>query len=174
MASTGTGTRLLAGALAVTLLGSGVLLFIPGVGRGLPTLLFFGSCLATLMIKQTQPERERIDINEQGVLRVLRNGQREWVAWSALVEVWIITTSEGPAVDDFFFILRAEDGTGCAVSSMLAGDLLQRLQRLPRFDNTQVILASGSTEDARFVCWTGSPGEGLVAAALPGEPSARC
>jgi len=156
--------------VAVVFFGSGVLLCVPAVGKLLPTLGFLGSSLGVLILKQTRPElwespRERIELTEHGVQRHLGNGQREQVAWSELTEVWIITTSEGPFVDDFFFILRAADGTGCAVPSTNAGDLLQRLQRLPRFDNEQIIRAVGSVEDARFICWQGSPGEGLMASA---------
>jgi hypothetical protein len=34
-----------------------------------------------------------------------------------------------------------------------SGALLERLQRLPDFDNGKVIEAMGSTGNARFVCW---------------------
>lgn len=33
------------------------------------------------------------------------------------------------------------------------GDLLERLQRLPGFDNEAVVAASASSTEARFTCW---------------------
>jgi hypothetical protein len=34
-----------------------------------------------------------------------------------------------------------------------SGALLKRLQELPGFDNLAFIVAMGSSEDARFLCW---------------------
>jgi hypothetical protein len=34
-----------------------------------------------------------------------------------------------------------------------SGALLKRLQELPGFDNHAFIVAMGSTDDARFLCW---------------------
>jgi hypothetical protein len=76
-----------------------------------------------------------------------------------------MTTDEGPVGDDFIWMLHAGDGTGCVLSLERASEngLLERLQRLPGFDNAAVIRASGSTQWAEFVCWEGEPGEGSAA-----------
>jgi hypothetical protein len=88
----------------------------------------------------------------------------ESVRWDRLVNVTVATTDQGPFADDFFWLLRESDGSGCAIGSeqAVAVGLLDKLQRLPRFDNQAVIAASGSTSNALFVCWQGSPGEGVV------------
>lgn len=93
--------------------------------------------------------------------------QIEGVRWDQLVKISIMTTDEGPFVEDFFWLLQAADGSGAAIGQGQASeiDLLGRLQRLPRFDNVAVIKASGSCENAEFVCWEGSPGEATIAGA---------
>lgn len=94
-------------------------------------------------------------VDDDGVVRSLGAGIVERVLWRDLQEVFVITTDEGPFFEDVFFVLAAHDGTGCVVPQ---GDpasslLFERLQQLPGFDNTAVIQAMGSTENARFVCW---------------------
>lgn len=109
----------------------------------------------------TQPSPIRIDA--EGVFRDLGGGEREQVLWKDLVRVWIQTTADGPFSEDFFWVLAAANGTGCVVAGGYAGELLSRLQRLPRFDNAQVIRASQCTSEAKFPCWSGEAGEGLAA-----------
>jgi hypothetical protein len=116
---------------------------------------------------------EKVTIDAQGVTREVRGRASESVTWATLTSVDIVTTSGGPFADDFFFVLHGTGGEGCAVSSLLGVGLLERLQRLPRFDNAGVIRASGSTTDARFACWKGEPGEALVAAGPPAEQPAQ-
>jgi hypothetical protein len=103
-----------------------------------------------------------IRIDDTGVKRELCNGF-ESVRWGDLIGVAIMTTADGPFSEDFFWILVGADGKGCVVPGEHAADLLQRLQRLPGFDNQAVIDASTSTEEATFSCWRGNAGEGVVA-----------
>lgn len=96
-----------------------------------------------------------LHIDDHVVRRELGDGTFEEVAWKDLVEVDIITTDEGPYVDDVFWILVAADGSGCAVPQEMPGseELLRRVQALPGFDNDAVIRAMGCAENAKFVCW---------------------
>ena len=98
---------------------------------------------------------EPVQIDDVGVTRRLDNGEVEHVRWDALHQVAIVTTDEGPVAEDVFFVLEAIDGTGCVISQEAAHrvGLLERLQRLPGFDNAQLIDAMGSTGHARFVVW---------------------
>ena len=94
-----------------------------------------------------------MEIDEQQVTRTLADGRVESVAWSALTEVRIMTTSGGPLVDDVFFVLVAGDN-GCVVpQSHASEEFVARLQALPGFDNEPMIEAMGSTSDAEFLCW---------------------
>jgi hypothetical protein len=98
------------------------------------------------------PESVRFD--EHAVVRTMRNGRTETVRWATLQSVSIVTTSDGPWGDDFFFVLEDAAG-GCAMPQLAQGTdaLLARLQELPGFDNEVFLAAVGCTDDARFVCW---------------------
>jgi hypothetical protein len=98
--------------------------------------------------------KSRVTFDAERVTRILPDGKTETVRWDDLQEVGILTTDEGPAVDDVFWMLIGSEG-GCAVPSEADGmtELLPRLQQLPGYDNQAVILAMGSTSNARFVCW---------------------
>jgi hypothetical protein len=97
---------------------------------------------------------ERVAFDGDRITRTMRDGKTETVRWDELQEVGIVTTDQGPFVDDVFFVLLGETG-GCAVPSDAKGmkELLARLQQLPGFDNEAVIKAMGSTTNAKFVCW---------------------
>jgi hypothetical protein len=96
-----------------------------------------------------------IRVDDHGVSRDLGNGKVEQVAWDDLLEAAIITTSDGPFVDDVFFVLVGQNGTGCVVPQEAPESpaLLERLQRLPGFDNEALIRAMRCTDDAKFICW---------------------
>ena len=105
--------------------------------------------------RQFAPPVSAVVIDDRGVRRTLRPGEVEEVAWKDLVEVQIVTTDEGPYVDDVFYLLVGANETGCVVpqEDPQSGALLTRLQALPGFDNGKVIEAMGCAENARFVCW---------------------
>ena len=104
------------------------------------------------------PSRETsahpIHVDDVGVTRLLGDGF-ERVRWDELVEVKIVTTSEGPFLEDVFFVLVGAHGNGCVVAQSLMDEvgLLARLQQLPGFDNEAVIDAMKCTDDGEFVCW---------------------
>src|SRR5262249_21451546 len=89
------------------------------------------------------PAAGTVEIDDVGVRRWLRDGKSESVKWSALARVELMTTDKGPAVDDIFWVLSGDDGTGCVVPSENpeAERLLARLQELPGFDNKAFITA---------------------------------
>jgi hypothetical protein len=84
-----------------------------------------------------------VEFDEEGVTCTRPNGSTEHVPWSELRAVIIQTTGNGPFVDDLFWMLVGRK-SGCMVPSEAQGcdRLLERLQRLPNFDNKAVILAS--------------------------------
>src|SRR4029078_11023484 len=90
-----------------------------------------------------------LTIDDWGVTRVAGD-LREAVAWAELEWVAIRTTDGGAWAEDFFFLLAAADGKGCAVANGLAvrAGLLAALQeRLPGFDKPQVAAAGRSTKN---------------------------
>lgn len=96
----------------------------------------------------------RVEVNEAGV-RAWTDAGVEAVAWSELAAVTIRTSGAGPFEDDLHWRLHRRDGMFVAVGSGAEGvaALLERLQRIPGFDNEAVIAASSSAVDAEFQCW---------------------
>jgi len=105
--------------------------------------------------KDLQPESQFIvRLSDQEVVCERPDGKVERVSWSELQKVEIVTTSEGPMVADVFWVLHGLN-RGCAIPQGATGEkeLLERLQKLPNFDNGAVIEAMGCTSDRRFLCW---------------------
>lgn len=105
--------------------------------------------------ESTAKRNETVHFDDTKVTRTMRDGKHEIIQWSELREVAIITTNEGPFVDDVFWVLSGTD-TGCLVPSEADGakELLAHLQKLPGFNNEAVIQAMGSTENGKFICWS--------------------
>lgn len=81
-------------------------------------------------------------------------GSTASVAWDDLVRVLIRTTDCGPFDDDVFFVL--ETAERCYIvpqQAVGAGQLLERLQGLPGFDNEAVIESMTCCENKEFLCW---------------------
>ncbi len=127
--------------------------------------VFRAAMLALTRVMVRRPP-ETVVVDEHGVRRLRAGDVIERVRWAELTNVTVATTDESPFVEDFFWLLRESDGSGCAIGGGQAATtgLLEKLQKLPRFDNQAVIVASGSTSNALFVCWEGSPGEGAACA----------
>jgi hypothetical protein len=105
-------------------------------------------------------ERAVVQFDAEAVTCTRTGGLTERVRWSDLRAVLIKTTSDGPGVDDFFWVLLGEGAkSGCVVPSEAAGCdlLLARLQELPGFDNEAVIQAAQCVEDRDFLCWQHAP-----------------
>ena len=81
------------------------------------------------------------------------------MAWIQLGYVGIITTAEGPAEDDLFWLLQQHDRQASLVIPIGADgeqQLLHAMQaRLTGFDNMAVVEAMSSTDPAGFVVWQG-------------------
>jgi hypothetical protein len=105
------------------------------------------------------PRTHGIKWDERGISRDLPGGKSEGLAWADLIRVSVLTTDEGPFVEDVYFLLESADGKGCAVPQEADHDskLLEFLQKLPGFDNEQFIRSMTSAENARFICWERTP-----------------
>jgi hypothetical protein len=114
--------------------------------------------------KKTVPV-ETFDLTSAGLRRLRDSKVIEEILWRRLTRVAIKTTDRGPIAEDFHWMLGQEDGQGCAIPQGWPGSnrLLECLQKLPRFDDQALILASRSIQDATFECWKGGPGEAVSA-----------
>jgi hypothetical protein len=99
--------------------------------------------------------RDTVSFDDTGVTRFTADGKVEFIAWSELQEVGVVTTDEGPFVEDVYFMLIGPENTGCVVPQCSEGSqtLVERLLQLPGFDEPLFIKAMGSTSNRKFVCW---------------------
>lgn len=94
-------------------------------------------------------------MTEEGVACEHPRRPREFIRWDDIVEITIVTNSEGPFAADVWLLLIGKDG-GCSISQGAPGFeslLFDRLGKWPGFDYEKVIAAMACTDDARFVCW---------------------
>lgn len=115
-------------------------------------------------LKKQEPEApDRVTFDDEAVTRTKPDGTTQHVRWDDLVGVTIATSDTGPWEDDVLWVLSAREGMeGVMVPSETEGMdlLLDRLQKLPGFDNEAVIRAMGSTDLAFFTVWQRAEGEG--------------
>ena len=101
-----------------------------------------------------------VAVDDRGYICRWPGGSVDSIAWDDLLAVVIRTTDQGPMQEDVFLVLRSAGGD-CVIpqSNEITDDLLVRFQRtLPGFDSMAVIQATGSTENATFVCWEAPEG----------------
>ncbi len=106
--------------------------------------------------QRAAPARAVVQFDEEAVTCTRPDGMTERVRWADLQAVLIQTTDAGPAVDDLFWVLVGRQAaSGCVVPSEAVGcdRLLERLQKLPGFNNEAVILACQCSEGQTFLCW---------------------
>ena len=99
----------------------------------------------------------RVSFDDSHVRLVQPNGATSQIAWADLGCVGIMTTADGPAAPDLFWLLQPLDRRTSVVVPMGAEgehELLLAMQtRLAGFDNMTVIEAMSSTDQAGFVVW---------------------
>jgi hypothetical protein len=84
---------------------------------------FFAVCLVAgllLMLGVWVPDpapTDHLTIDDVGITRTARN-LREHVAWGDIARVRIMTTDEGPWLEDVFFVIDAKNGNGCVVAQI--------------------------------------------------------
>ena len=120
-----------------------------GVGVVVGVLMSLG------ILKAERAPLDLLAIDDAGITRTAP-GLREHVAWGDIVRVRIMTTDQGPQLEDVFFVLEGRSGDGCVVPHDLAqrGDLLHALQsRLEGVNNAAVIEAMLSSENRVLTIW---------------------
>ena len=96
----------------------------------------------------------RLEVDDAGVTLIAEGGTVT-LAWADVAAVSIRTTDTGPFEDDLLWELHRAGGEVVTVGSETEGigALLERLQRLPGFDNEAVVAAATSAQNAVFPCW---------------------
>jgi hypothetical protein len=107
-------------------------------------------------------QTETTEFGNDGISQIIDNS-RVTTRWSDVVEVAIVTTSDGPFAEDVFYVLSVSENEGCVVTHESAErlNLLPELHaRFPGLDDKKVIEAMGCTSDNKFILWRKSkPGE---------------
>lgn len=119
-----------------------------------PIVFFFAMLPVVVRLFNPRYKPDCVSFDDAMITRKLPSGKTETLRWDDLQEVGMITTDEGPFDEDVYWILSGSK-SGCAVSGGAEGmkELLDRLQKLPDFNNKAVIEAMGSTKNDRFQCW---------------------
>jgi len=124
-------------------------------GWALPMVAAGGALLFLLLPNLGRQQHEFVQVDDDGVAVKGKKGI-ERVGWQEVNRVRILTTNEGPWVEDVYFLLEAEGGHGCAVPHQAAirTKLLEELQsRLSGVQDEKVIEAMGCTDNASFTIW---------------------
>ena len=94
-----------------------------------------------------------IEVNDTGVFRTLGETQ-ESVTWASLRSVTILTTDEGPFMEDVWWLLEGESGrVAVPGGAPEVTAIMDRLEQMPGYKPEAVVQAMGSTENARFTVW---------------------
>ena len=110
--------------------------------------------------QDSQASKVSLAFDDEAITASFADGTRKMVRWAELTKVVIVTTDEGPFVEDVFWGLYAGDDVKMAYPQIVEGSrpLLAAMQeRLEGFDNEAVITAMGSTDNARFTVWERRP-----------------
>ena len=106
------------------------------------------------ILGREKPPPHRVTLSDD--LIQFENGAVASMAISDLAAIVIETNDSGPWGDDviWHFLGRAE-GSCLSIPQNAEGfsPLLERMQRLPGFENKEVIAAMGSTALNSFLCW---------------------
>jgi len=103
-----------------------------------------------------QPESQFVvRLSDSEVVCERPDGLTERVAWDELQAFIVETTDDGPWAPDVFWVLAGSTTSRCIIPQGATGDkaLLERLQKLPGFNNEEFIRAMGSTSNEKFLCW---------------------
>lgn len=108
---------------------------------------------------------ENVKVNNEELIREISDGTIERVRWEDLKSVTIVTTDQGPFLEDVFFVFETKDA-GVVISQewsvkLKLLDLMDK--KLEGVDNEQFIAAMGCTDNARFTIWDASNSGRLVA-----------
>jgi len=116
--------------------------------------------------------RWQVRLEAGRIVAVHPEGDQCSVALAGLHAVVIETNDTGPFGDDCWWQLYQDAGgaPACAFPQSAIGqqDVVNALMALPGFDPMTMLLAMGSTENARFPVWTRPQGQPPADTAAPG------
>jgi len=100
-------------------------------------------------------DAQQVAITQEAVRATLAGQKQELVAWRDIQEIRIVTTDQGPAAEDVFWVFLHHDGKRLlrVPGSLVDDAALDLLMQLARFDHDQFIKSMGSADNAVFRVW---------------------
>lgn len=94
-----------------------------------------------------------IQVNDIKLLIEYKNEEKQDFLFKNLKKASIITTDEGPFLDDVFWLLMFKSIVMIPQGIPGEDKLLPRMQQLPGFDNTAVVRAMSCSQNDAFHVW---------------------
>jgi hypothetical protein len=116
--------------------------------------------LRSLFRASATSEKDVVTFDGRGVTFRRPDGKTDEVTWNELVAVEIVTTDEGPFLEDVYWVLHGADRR-CVVPQGAEGEkeLFERLRTLQGFNHQAVTDAMCCTSNAHFAVWRRATGE---------------
>ena len=96
-----------------------------------------------------------VSFDDRAIYYVHEDGITEELEWDRLTEVEIVTTDQGPFVEDVFWVLHVADQKFVIPQSAEGtSELSERLGTLPGFNYQAAIDAMSCANNCRFPLWT--------------------
>ena len=97
---------------------------------------------------------KKITLTNDELTIIYKNGKKEKHLFENLQKVTIITTDQGPFEDDVFWLMLFKKNIIMIPQGCPGEDkLLEIMQKLPDFDNEQVVKAMTCSENSSFLVW---------------------
>ncbi|HEY9681835.1 MAG TPA: hypothetical protein V6C86_09670 [Oculatellaceae cyanobacterium] len=97
---------------------------------------------------------ETVTMTDEAITRTLSSGEAESVRFDDLEKVYIVTTDQGPFVEDLFYVLKGHHGSTIIGQEWASKvKLMEMLFKLPNLDLEQILRAMASVENQAFVIW---------------------
>lgn len=131
---------------------------IPAILLGIGLLLICAH-LPFLLVPPRKLAGKQYRADHAGLYEISDDAEGANYLWSDVYHVAILTTSDGPFLEDVFFIIRTDTGDiVISHSDAVAMQLLEYFKVFAEFDWGKVVEAMGSTSEASFACWDRSWG----------------
>ena len=116
------------------------------------TILLLVLFIGRRFLPTRQPEKYRAVVTDDGVACEHPRRPREFILWSAVRQISLVSTSDGPSLPDLWIIFEGE-GCGCSLPTEAEGfdSVMKAFDRFSGFDHGCFLKAE--TNNARYVCW---------------------
>lgn len=96
-----------------------------------------------------------LTVNDEGVTQRHGDGKVEHIAWNDLADVTIVTTDNGPFLEDVFIVLSGGSSGSVVITQGADKEarLIDRLLRLPGFNHDAFTEAMCCAQNQKFPCW---------------------